>query len=529
MRQAQRDRTKKKPPTSPIPNPLSGDNDLAAEDLDVLGDLLEQELADDDQASALVEDDGRLASEDDLFADLIEYVASTDSTERPDEELQDGGYDLDDLDEGWVEEDGGSPEQGADDSEWFSGDELEEFTDDDHGAEGPVEKEEFDFNHDPLEHHDEREDERIGIDEVLGRLGLELPDVSSEELEPLVEVAAGVLLDTIYLGPSDTPIEAVAMCKLGPLAGADGLYTLGADGQLHRGPLPASGENFQVESLSCVGDDIFVGTKSSGAFRTRARSAAWTAINDWFTGGLADDVSSSESIGAGLTVFATQTGSHIRLFGLTAAGQLFASDDRGRSFHGPLTRQRCLAATVVEGTSAVLALVGSRDAPQLLRADFNLAFEPVAVAAELTGPPDTEYKLCACQETYLLVRDLSTAPLLCSVDAGRTWFEASQIHGPTAVAIDPDNPTWLAAAVRERKRDLGLVRISEDGGHTWKTALVTGRDLEEDEVGPPVPLSATRDGTVLSLCIHSDTKRRLLCGTRSGVYQANFVLERASH
>lgn len=526
MRQTQSDRNKK-PPKTPNDDALLDDG-IDAEDLDVLGDLLEKELGENGDFSVLEEDEEPLINQDDLLGGIIEEVDNDDAPELQGAEVT-TDYDLDDFDEGWVEAEGGSPERSGDESEWFLADDLEELTDDDKGAEGPLEVEDFEFNHDPLENGDELEDERVGINEVLGRLGLEFPDISSEDIEPVVEVAAGVLLETIYLGPPGTPIAAVTTCKLGPLAGGDGLYTLGADGLLHRGPLPTSGENLRVGSLACVDDDIFVGTQSSGAFRTRPRATAWTAINDWFTGGLADDMSASESIGAGLTVFAAKMGSHVRLFGLTAAGELFASDDRGRSFHGPLTPQRCLAAAVVEGTSAVLALVGAPEAPQLMRADFNLTFEPVCVTADLTGPADTAYALCACQDTYLLARDSATAPLLCSVDAGRTWFEASQIHGPTALAIDPDNPTWLAAGLRDRRRDLGMVRVSDDGGHTWKTALVTGRDLEEDDLGPPTGGLPMRDGTVLSICIRSDTKRRLLCGTRNGVYQANFALERASH
>jgi hypothetical protein len=124
-------------------------------------------------------------------------------------------------------------------------------------------------------------------------------------------------------------------------------------------------------------------------------------------------------------------------------------------------------------------------------------------------------RLAAVQGTLLAAHGNGAAPLLCSFDSGASWRAIERLTGVTAVAVDPDEPNRIAAAVHDPERDLGTVHVSDDQGRSWKIAAIAGQE-------PPAGVRPEGEGPlgrVTCLVIDVGRARRLYVVAGEGAQQ----------
>jgi hypothetical protein len=118
--------------------------------------------------------------------------------------------------------------------------------------------------------------------------------------------------------------------------------------------------------------------------------------------------------------------------------------------------------------------------------------------------------------------DRPGAPLHVSIDRGGSFAAIPAVTGVTAIAVDAHEPGWIAAATWDHEAGTGAVRVSRDGGKTWRTAFETGSAEEREE---PV----YRPGRVTWLAVVGETCRRLIAVTGEGAYSAPLPDGAAAH
>jgi hypothetical protein len=280
---------------------------------------------------------------------------------------------------------------------------------------------------------------------------------------------------------------AIAVHGGAPVAAGDGLYVTGADGMLHavRERLPGF-----ACSVCLVEGAILVGTGSAGAWRFDHPSARPAAINGWSAAGLGSDAGSGVS--TSLEVFAGRS-ADAPLFGLTGEGQLT---------DGP-----CLAATAEEDAGGLVALVERsrevclvRGVPGRFGVDAITDRETASLLR--AGAP----RLATAGDTVVVLPAVPDAvPLLWS--GGEGFVRLPAAAGATALALDGEDPSWIAAAFLDSERGHAEVRVSDDGGRSFQAAL---------EIGPG---SGSGPPAVTALAVDAGTTTRLYAVTGRGVYR----------
>jgi hypothetical protein len=422
----------------------------------------------------------------------------------------DGAEGLPDGDDGqWPEligdglEEGGAGDEAREEpgleDEWFLDDDGDPLDRD--GRDGPLEDRVDGIDEDgwgDLGAGGEDDDEELPVERAMARLGIELPpEVVARPVSTRLE--GGVARDLVFLGPREGAAVAIDVRGGAPVAAGDEVFALGADGRLHavREHLPS-----RATSVRVLGGSIVVGTEAAGALRLDHPGARPEAINGWSSQGLGPRV--GQGISTAFTIFAGGSADPT-LFGLTGEGQVFASRDVGEHWAGPLTTGRCLAATAVEDTGELAALVDGpagvvlvRGHPGRLRAVRNAGsgFETLLRAGTA--------RLVAAGPLVAVIPAGAAEPLLLSVDgAGLVALAA----GVTAVALDGDDPAWIAAAFHDPGADRAEVRVSGDGGRSFQVALVI-----EPEDGPGSP-------AVTALAVDAGTTTKIYAVTGRGVYR----------
>jgi hypothetical protein len=429
------------------------------------------------------------------------------------------------------EEETGWSDAGADEvldlhDDWFVGQSDESMVDDG-GEEGPVDDEIASIDASSWDDlgDDIEEDDLEPVEEVMDRLGIAFPEAEREERErsSVPRVDRGVVLDRQFLGPIDGLVEAVAVSGGAVIAVGDGVFVLGADGMLHRAPDRLSG---QGNSICVHGEFTLVGTDTAGAFRLGSRDRQATAINSWNAVWVGEKQLAGR-VTTSIRVSGQPIDDGFRLLGLTGEGQLFASLDLGRTWVGPLSAGKCISVVPLEGAKEVVALIaGAKTPPSLvvsadLRQWREIPTPPALGAAARAGT----VRLAASEQTILAAAEDPTAPLLCSLDRGESWSEISTLGGVTALAVDPGDPGWIAAATHDPDRDLGLVRVSQDGGKIWRTAAITGRERSRRGRGA----AAEVHGMVTLLLVDVGRHRRLFAVAGEGVHQIVLASGGLSH
>ena len=421
-----------------------------------------------------IEDDGAIGLEEfstDAFAEELgdfEEAAQADDVDGVDAFASEAELD---EEEGWA--DVGDPSAPLDDP-WFDeedgGDELE----DDGGAEGPIGEADDAFQ--------------------------------DEDQEP----------DAQYLGPVRGRITGVAVVDGALLAAGDGLYRAGADGLLHRYD---SEDEIDAVSVYAAGAAVFLGTERRGLLRAEGFDRAPTPFGVW----LDPRCQTGRGLSGAFTVFGERLEDRLRLTGITGERELLASEDGGNTWRGPLTERPCLAAAPWEGEASVLALVDEEGGPSLLRSDGQWAWRRVEAPCPIkSADRAAKISIAAAGGVIAVGSDRLGAPLYVSLDRGGRFAEILAVTGVTAIAVDAHEPGWIAAATWDPEEGTGAVRVSRDGGKTWRTAFETGRADEREE---PV----YRPGRVTWLAVVGDSCRRLVAVTGEGAYSAPLPGDAAKH
>jgi hypothetical protein len=322
-------------------------------------------------------------------------------------------------------------------------------------------------------------------------------------------------LEARYLGPVRGRVFGLAFVDGAPLAVGDGLYRLGADGLLHRYDAE---DELAALTAAAAGDDVFLGTERRGLLRAKGFGQKLVPFNGW----CASSRGASSGISVSFRAFAMATGGGTRLVGLTGEGHLFASDDLGRSWRGPIVDRRCTAAVPVEGEEALLAFAAHGDEVALLEISFDGSARriplPPKVAAAALG---ARVFVAAGGGVVAVAVDAPDSPLYTSIDRGARFAEIPAVTGVTAIAVDAHEPGWIAAAVHHPSKGASGVLTSCDGGATWRTAFALGRAEEREE-----PSEAGERVTALSV---ADGGALLAAITGDGVYTAKLPDRRAAH
>jgi len=445
--------------------PPLDDGDVEPPSPDELGDLVGADDLDDDGAIGF--DD---VSAEAFARELFDFEDSPqgDDIDRVDEFTSD--EELDEADEGWANGEVGEP---LDDS-WFDDDPGAEPLDDDGGAEGPIAE----------------------PDDMVGDAD-EGPEVQ-------------------YLGPVRGRVAGVAVVDGALLAVGDGLYRVGADGLLHRYDVE---DEIDAVSVYAAGSAILIGTERRGLLRAEGFDPSLAPLGVWLDARRAAE----RGLPGAFAVFGQRLEGRLWLAGLTGEGELLASDDEGRTWRGPLDEGRCLAIAPWEGEASILAIVDAEEGPALHQWDGRGGGRRPFSGCQLAASDRaSKISIAAAGGVIAVGSDRPGAPLRVSMDRGESFSEVTAVTGVTAIAVDAHEPGWIAAATCDPDEGVGAVRVSRDGGKTWRTAFTTGRAEEREE---PV----YRPGRVVSLTVVGDDVRLLCAATGEGVYSAPLPGVAAAH
>jgi hypothetical protein len=466
--------------------------------------------------------------------DPLEYDLITDSEESSwieevgEADPWETDISMDEAENDWAEE---AESSALDlDNDWFVDENDCEQADDDGGMAGPIGKEanEFEIDQKSWAELDDNPDE--DLEDALHAsefLAIDLPPVESDTD---VEAVFGLVLDRQFLGPRGGGVHAAAFIGGSPVGVGDGLFVLGADGMLHPVMEAQILAEMQATSMCTDRDAIFIGTSGGGVLITRNRGKSLKQINGWYAQGLqSGDQTSFERVSTSFTILGHQVPYGYRLIGKTGNGQLFVSFDYGRIWRGLVIPGHCLVLSAVSGSADMIAFIDSKDRGVGLFRNRDLeAWERVNLPEELAASAARgAVYMAAGGETVVVAADDASTSLFCSLDGGRTWMPVNGVKGVTAVIIDPQDPGWIAAAVYNAARDLGLLRTSEDGGQTWQTVFSIGDSDEEDGI---MPLGEAETGNrILSLAVNAGREREVIAVTARGVHMVVLARRGVSH
>ncbi len=454
--------------------------------------------------------------------DLIEIQEGSWMGEEGDNPENDMGIPIDENDEGWAQE--GSDDLLSMDDNWFEEESPSSILDDG-GQDGPVEDGEIEPDRSGWEDLDEwEEEEDAPIEEVMDQLGIGLSPGDDDSLLMSMPDRARMVIESQFLGPLRGSPAAIDMTRDGPFVVGNGIFRAGADGMFHRSE---SSSSIQANSVCSTGNTIFIGTRRHGALVMSGSDGRMRPINGWNHPGTETD---SGPVDTSFAIMGQKVGDRYQLIGCAKAGQIFMSADLGRTWSASLTEGSCLAACVVQGTTSVLVLESLAGKNRVIRSDDLLKWHQITLPADIAhavghGPT----RLAACEGTILIAVDAPSVPLFCSMDNGDSWFESEATTRVTAMTLDPEDPGWIAAAAYRADDDLGMVRICRDGGRTWNTVLVTGRERHANEDDTNGKSKTVARGRVLDLAVVTDAGRTLYVVANEGVHKLTFSKHELEH
>ncbi len=473
------------------------------------------------KTAEVVEDEQLVEAKDESWLDEEDQTLSIDDVELS----------VDDDSNLWSDDD--QDDQSAIEGDWFV-EEDEELT---AVRDEPVEADsgdDIELEADRLDEFSdlEADDESPSIEEVMAELDIELPFVGQEEVKPVIEVSSSRLLESHFLGPIDAVTTAAALVDGKPIGVGQGLFALGADGLLHQVPDSKSLADSMATSICSHQGVMFIGTQFGGAVITRDHGRTYETINNWHSLGFDEpDQQVNPPISTPFYLTGQPIGSGYRIIGRTGNGQLFVSDSEGQRWSGVAMPWHCLAVTPIKGTADVIALFESNKGAQLVRSTDLKEWKKLRLPDDFSQiAPHAPLSLDASNETIVIAADDSLSSLIRSLDGGETWTAIDAVRSATAVALDSENPGWIAAAVHQSMRNQGVVRISEDGGTSWQTALITcAVDHEETALPPPTDDGDEGSGRVDALHIEIGRTQQIIAVTPGGIYKTVLAHTRVQH
>ncbi|HEY8431222.1 MAG TPA: sialidase family protein [Sandaracinaceae bacterium] len=317
---------------------------------------------------------------------------------------------------------------------------------------------------------EDAEDLAIGEDAIIEAAVLDYEAERRQmgrSLPPRLEPPACVVE---HLGPG-APIFALAP---GPplLAGGAGLFRVGDRAE----PLATQGlDDVEVIAVALDASDprrMVVGTRASGALRS-IDGASFAPANAW--AGEGRDVAQS---------FVVRLEKRARLWGCSASGALFRSDDFGASWAGPLLLKPVVAlATPPDG--GVVALCAGRDAPAQIARSEDGGQRWTAVDGPPLAPGAGELFLAVLRDAIAVSADEDPEGPFLSTDRGKTWTRMPGLPptGAMALAWEPGGLTLYAAHFFESE-DRGVVVRHRPGGGEGAVVLDVAREATARGVAP---------------------------------------------
>ncbi len=524
---------KKKNPTTQDEDALPplDDDEIGAVDPEELAGYLD--IKNDDEGFLVLEES--FIGEEELFSvDTLQGATETSLIDNQEKAQQIDGIELaiDDEESGWSED--GSDAPVSFDGGWFlDGDDHTEATDDS-GAEGPIGEDVFDLGNAQKDwqslDEDLDRDEEEGILDAMARLAIELPRYDTGEFEPMGEINSGLLLDCTFLGPKDDRVITAAFDSGSPVALGEGLLVLGADGMLHA-KVGSERLGGLIPTSLCIHDlTIFIGTECGGVVRTQDRGDSYTPLNGWYTKDLPASVEVlSDRISTSVQLAGQRVSGKYRLIIRTDEGQLFASDDSGISWRGPLLGDMCLAIGKVGGTKELIALIKDPEDGTILATsqDLNTWHEQSLPGKLALNAQHRHVCLAASGNTVVVMARDASLPAYISLNRGGSWAEVRGIENVTAFAIDPEDHTWMVAATYDPTFDLGIVYVSDDGGRSWQTILAT--ENNEAKIQAVSNRRVRQLNRISDLVVDIGRTRQVMVVTASGVYLATLARPGVAH
>jgi len=510
------------------------------------------ELIDDDPLPPIADDAADEADPEELAGYLdapVPDAAAPGGGDEPDEALDRIERELISIEEGsWIEESAGvelpdEPDVAIDDDGGgWSGDRADEgptldddwFEDEpaasaigDGGEDGPLQDGRVEIDRsgwDDLEGWEEGEDEPI--DAVMERLGISLP--GRDEPRRVFQGRPSGEVESAFLGPDDGCVVSASTGGSRFVAVGDGVFLLGGDDTLHRLEVA---HDLVGTSAVAYRELTFIGTARHGMLVMSGTGGRLRPMNGWNNLGMTRPPRGGV-VETPFFVDGQRFEGGFRLVGRDGSGQLFASVDLGATWTGPLSDGRCLAMTMVGGSEEVLAAMIIEGEPYLLRSRDLARWTEVPIPERMEPLiPSSPIRLAATARTLVVGAGGGDPRLFVSLDGGRSWREVEAPAGVDAVAVDPQDPAWIAMAAAPPEGAGHSVRVSRDGGILWKTVAVC---CPQDD--PPTGERAGVDGVAVEqasgwvqLAVRPGPRRVLFLVTPAGVHRLSFSTRETSH
>lgn len=421
--------------------------------------------------------------------------------------------DVEEVLESWSEE--GAVHDMTLENDWFV-EADDQIPDSDGGEEGPLVEDSIEIDRsgwEDLDGWDDQEDEPV--EQAMERLGISIGE--EEEIRGSDSAAFHRGVEFQFLGPLDGTAVSLSAQGENLVAVGDGVYLMGADGLMHN--ILTTPE---ITGTSATGyrEMTFIGTRRHGVMVMVGTDPRLRSLNDWYSLDM-DEPLKAGTIETAFTVMGQRFEGGFRLLGADGSGRLFESRNAGTTWRGPLPRGRCVGITAVGDTDDVAGIFIEDGTPGLAMSRDLDTWTSVPIPSRLRELlADGRSSIAAATGTIAVAPLRSDAGIFITLDGGESWREAGVVLGGTAVAVDPQDPSWLAVAGRDPSTGNCAVRVSGDGGFLWNTALVLDEDHGEDlEVGR----------IVWQLALVPGKSRTLYVVETGGIHQISMSTAHTSH
>ena len=188
-----------------------------------------------------------------------------------------------------------------------------------------------------------------------------------------------------------------------------------------------------------------------------------------------------------------------------------------------------MAVGEVGGTKKLLALIRKPQGEMVITAsrDLNTWLEQPIPSEIVTDAQHGQVSLAASGDTVVISARDASMPAYISQDRGASWTEVGGVENVTALAIDPEDSTWMVAATYDPNIDQGMVYMSDDSGRSWQTILRAEND--NAEIQAVSNRQARHMNCISDLVVDIGRTRQILVVTAGGIYLATLARPGGAH